>query len=1442
MMRNGRVAVPMLMVLAACSNPGGPLLVDVTGDGFAVSDSGQDVAGAVDVPTADALAADVLEIGPEDGAGELIATEDLAPETVCLPDCDGRECGEDGCGGNCGTCPGVAPLCVDGLCQIECIPDCGDKECGDDGCGGDCGTCPGVAPLCVDGYCQIECVPDCVNKECGDDGCQGTCGSCDEGTFCENGLCTPVCVPDDDCTEVGLTQCTPDGLLQECVEAAPECVVWSEPEPCDDGTFCLEGECLEICVPACAVAQCGDDGCGGSCGFCGALEECANGQCQCLHQACAGSCCAQGETCFDGACCQSSCDGLACGPDNCGGSCGACGVFASCEDGQCWCDFVPCGDSCCAQDEVCLEGVCALPCQPDCADLECGADGCGGSCGSCAGNEQCSDEGLCQNLCQLACEGKACGLDGCGGTCGSCPAGQVCTDQGTCVAQCLPLCLGKECGTDGCGGSCGTCVAGESCQDGLCTDICQPDCFLKECGDDGCGGSCGTCQAGVLCTVSGGCGGECLACNGDPACSDIDFATGTLASWNMDAAVIVSAFGLTSAPTAGKMLKLTTGEGLTDTESEVHFQTCLEPGAYGVIVDWKFYSEEFKEWCGSNYQDSFHLWLETPEGNVEVADLTIKDLCEPSACATCGSHYVGLEPSDIALDQGGVFNTPWAVSTAGFALAGQGVVTLHAAFADAGDAVYDSVLLIDRIQFVPCEAYCQQLDCGGEPVCQCAACPAGVECFQGACCVPQCDGKNCGDDGCGGECGLCQGACLDGQCCTPDCAGVECGDDGCGGSCGACWGLEDTCLNGTCVCVPECTGKECGADGCGGLCGLCDDDLACSVDTCSGAGLCQFDLSDCCLLGADCDDQVDCTIDLCVGGTCSHEIDPDCCEPQIFAESFSGNGLPGWVLDPAVQGVGWTLWTQQGNGRLYYGNPVTHSFANGSANQGTATMPALELLGDAGYTLSFDVFMDVEAAATFDALEVLATVDGQEGLVLWSKESYDVMAQWQSVQIDLSGLAGHTVQLQFSFATGDSWGNDGLGVLIDDVELVSTCQALTCTSPAECQTDVPGAVSTCIDGLCDFGQISPCQSNSDCNDADSCTADTCSSQGYCTHLFQDGCCYADADCQDGDACTVDACEPPVWFGYAACANTATPGCCSSVEDCDDNNDCTVDSCPGIGEQCQHTIIAGCCLGASDCQDDDGCTLDGCVDHECSHINACCQTDQECDDGSPCTDDSCGNGHCQFVPNNGPGCCAAPLFRDDFSSGLGWTYDGDWERGEAQPSPPVANFNPDPAMDHSSSTDNFLAGYRIGANTDKTLHAAHYLTSPVVDISGAQTPVLTFWRFLNSDYPSYMTNSIEAFDGNGWVSLWTQSGTGFLTDDVWTLESYDVTLYKNANFQFRVGVAVGSAGVFTCPSWSVDDVQVHDAAVLEDRGLCCSQFSDCQGPVPTATACTTGICQ
>lgn len=123
-----------------------------------------------------------------DGGGDVAACLEgqvWYQGACCQRHCSGRMCGDDGCGGVCGSC--TAPdACVDGwcVCQPACDYPRDDVACGWDGCGGLC-SCAGEAVCTAGGAC---CQPSCEGRECGDDGCGSTCGWC-MGGVCDEGAC-----------------------------------------------------------------------------------------------------------------------------------------------------------------------------------------------------------------------------------------------------------------------------------------------------------------------------------------------------------------------------------------------------------------------------------------------------------------------------------------------------------------------------------------------------------------------------------------------------------------------------------------------------------------------------------------------------------------------------------------------------------------------------------------------------------------------------------------------------------------------------------------------------------------------------------------------------------------------------------------------------------------------------------------------------------------------------------------------------------------------------------------------------------------------------------------------------------------------------------------------------------------------------------------------------
>ncbi len=260
---------------------------------------------------ADITSENIQYIGGSVGEGE-----------ECVPDCTGKECGDDGCEGTC--LPGCAEdfhcengICVEGPCSPICNNSeecCFEKECGtvNDGCGTTyyCGDCE-IGEFCVttENICMSDCVPNCTGKECGDNGCGEFCGFCtEEGYYCNitSGLCVEgEC--EGNCTE---KECGDDG----CGEPCGFCN-----DTYNENYVCISGNCY--CNPDCIGKECGEDGCGDVCGECNitAGEYCENGTCV----VCVPNC-----TLSDG-------NPKECGDDGCGDVCGECGLAEECIEGIC---------------------------------------------------------------------------------------------------------------------------------------------------------------------------------------------------------------------------------------------------------------------------------------------------------------------------------------------------------------------------------------------------------------------------------------------------------------------------------------------------------------------------------------------------------------------------------------------------------------------------------------------------------------------------------------------------------------------------------------------------------------------------------------------------------------------------------------------------------------------------------------------------------------------------------------------------------------------------------------------------------------------------------------------------------------------------------------------------------------------------------------------------
>ena len=495
--------------------PGG----DVAGDG--VTGDGKGEISPSDVPGSE----DIDVAAPKDTTDTIEPKDtDTIQKDICVPDCDGKTCGDDGCGGSCGTCDDVDPCngeeaCEEGLCIEGSTLDCDDDNpCTTDSCveGEGCEHTPvpdKAEPACGDGN---PCTDDvCVSGECKnplkdlqelvieDCLCEGDedCEPLEDGDLCNGTLVcdteadTPTCMVDE---ETIVTCSLPDGTAPECnaalcVPGSGECAVGTinEGGACDDGDACTQGEqchdgeCKNGGPVSCEDSNgCTDDSCDSATGCthvnnmlgCDDLDDCTHSD-VCLEGVCQGT----EYSCDDPAQCETT-DGATCN-----------------GDGTCIYDFVPmngvaCDDgNACTQLEACQGGICMDGGPVSCDDGNpCTADLCEdpGGCvhpsqaGDCDDNDPCTVGDHCD-----------------GGACVSGTALLVCDDDNVCTDNVCTSMVGCEYPLEDDETPCGE---GFHCIGGDCVAVCTPDCSDKDCGDDGCGGLCGYCPSGEIC-VAGTC-------------------------------------------------------------------------------------------------------------------------------------------------------------------------------------------------------------------------------------------------------------------------------------------------------------------------------------------------------------------------------------------------------------------------------------------------------------------------------------------------------------------------------------------------------------------------------------------------------------------------------------------------------------------------------------------------------------------------------------------------------------------------------------------------------------------------------------------------------------------------------------------------------------------------------------------------------------------------
>ena len=232
--------------------------------------------------------ADSVRITPDDASVAQALTDIVMDAGACCIDPDGDERGL--------FCPNGLD-CNEGD-SLAWTSNCDGRQCGDDGCGSVCGTCPAVAggtSECV----SYQCVVDCGE---GFHACGDACVSSDDVAHCAGG-CTPCPAPSGGsalCSATGCDTSCPEGTHlcgDACVESDDPAHCGSSCDPCPSGptsvATCIDGQCGSLCAEG-AIA------CQGACVSCPTAGVEATG---CSDAICVVTSCIVGYVPCDAGCC-----------------------------------------------------------------------------------------------------------------------------------------------------------------------------------------------------------------------------------------------------------------------------------------------------------------------------------------------------------------------------------------------------------------------------------------------------------------------------------------------------------------------------------------------------------------------------------------------------------------------------------------------------------------------------------------------------------------------------------------------------------------------------------------------------------------------------------------------------------------------------------------------------------------------------------------------------------------------------------------------------------------------------------------------------------------------------------------------------------------------------------------------------------------------------------
>jgi hypothetical protein len=155
----------------------------------------------------------------------------------------------------------------------------------------------------------------------------------------------------------------------------------------------------------------------------------------------------------------------------------------------------------------------------------------------------------------------------------------------------------------------------------------------------------------------------------------------------------------------------------------------------------------------------------------------------------------------------------------------------------------------------------------------------------------------------------------------------------------------------------------------------------------------------------------------------------------------------------------------------------------------------------------------------------------------------------------------------------------------------------------------------------------------------------------------------------------------------------------------------------------------------------------------------------------------------------------------------WITEGEWAFGEPTGGGGTVYGNPDPTSGYTGAN---VYGVNLNGDYDTSAPSGpHYLTAGPFDCSLYHNVKLKFARWLNTDYPPYVSNKIEVSDnGTTWQVVWEQRDGQTITDNHWKIVEYDISSVagNQSTVYIRWGYEINDEA-YALSGWNIDDIQL-----------------------------------